>query len=865
MSQVGGSPAHTRAAREPSRAQAAFLLAHIGFGVSHGVGCVLVRPYTGNLITVRVMGELPVQLQHRLTQQSVRPPRAVTLVRSGGNWQADMLQMMECYSRTWGGDGNGLAACSGNWDVAEPFWPLLGALDPDHWVYFQPNRRSLQLSDPTAYEAMLAGDIARFVDDLGWTEPNAREFLESEDYLSRQHPGSFPTALDERIRRWFAPLSSPHMAIRGPYTADEPPPSGLVDMCQLTHRPVQSTVFDAGSYPPCVQLLIGARTGGIAPGHQALLEEGGNWTLRTIAVDDQNLSAALEFAWSGHLDPLYRPAATGVVRGDLDDEGLLGETPLAQSRLGCKWMTKIRPGLNNEPAVVICGDTADDFCYAFTRQRVVGNTYWLPTGPDIADQGLGRTFRETLARVLNKYYRRPAENRPILLSSLTMSLNDLASVLELMQRTIWGGYINSGAAGGGLSVSVCAAADLASVRDLVLLDQEHVGDMRYEPFTGAEHATALQILQPSVARGRSPDSYRWQVDVLVPDHILPVRWCLDTLISDQQFHWAVRSSTAGTSVDSHGRPFQFGGSPLSQMLVQVRLRFPPASDVFAALLGDAGTLHESDKGRYNHRMIELWGSFATLAADLQKRPTRQLLGSWASDKVSGDLGRIHQGRKYLRLQDVMNITGLHIDQARDLVDGYLTRKIIARGLVLRCALCAGTVFYRLEDLGPGFRCQRCRQQNQVTAGTWSGPREPQWFYALDEVVFQAIKANAQVPILALARLKARARSFLYMHEAVVTAHGLPDLEVDLWAIVDGQIVLGEAKKSHLLEKTDREEKSRCKALRALAEAITADQFVMATASSEWGTRTRSNVSNLISPTVPVQWMHDLDEFAPQSS
>jgi hypothetical protein len=78
-------------------------------------------------------------------------------------------------------------------------------------------------------------------------------------------------------------------------------------------------------------------------------------------------------------------------------------------------------------------------------------------------------------------------------------------------------------------------------------------------------------------------------------------------------------------------------------------------------------------------------------------------------------------------------------------------------------------------------------------------------------------------------------------------------------------VIGEAKKSQLLEKTDRGEKNRCRALHALAEAITADQFVMATASSGWGTRTRGNVSNLISPIVPIQWMHNLDEFAPQSS
>jgi hypothetical protein len=414
-------------------------------------------------------------LQFRLTQQSVRPPRAVTLVRSADNWQVDLLQMMECYSRTWGGDGNGLAACSPNWELPAPFWPLLSGFDPDHWVYFQRTRRSLQLSDPDAYEALLAADVARFVNDLGWAEPDARESLASDDYLSGSDPDHFPTALDERIRRWFAPLSSPHMAIRGPYTADEPPPPGLVDMCKLTYRPDRTTILDTSSLPLSIQLLISARAGGLAPSHRRYLADGRNSTLRTRKVDDQNLTLALELAWAGHIDPIYRPTAA---QDGLAAEHLLDEVPLGQSRLGCKWMTKLRPGLEREPAVVICGDTAEDFCYAFTRQRVVGNTYWMPMEPDFADQELGKVLRETLARALHSHYRRPAGNRLILLSSLSIAVDDLPRMVELLQRTVWGGLFNNHEPGGGLTVDVCGPAELAAVRDVALLDQEHFGDIR---------------------------------------------------------------------------------------------------------------------------------------------------------------------------------------------------------------------------------------------------------------------------------------------------------------------------------------------------------------------------------------------------
>jgi hypothetical protein len=251
------------------------------------------------------MVEVQAQLRHPLTQHSVRPPRAVTLISSDGDWRADALRMLECYSRTSGGDGNGLAACSRNWEVPEPFWALLRALDPDHWAYFQRTRRGLRLADRATYKELLTRDLARLVAD-GWAEDRAREFLESDDHLSGPREGPLPTALDQRIRRWFAPLASPHVAIRGPYKADEPPPSGLVDMCQLTYRPEQTAVLDTGRWPLSIQLLLATRTGILGPAHRAHLEAGGGWAEETIIVDDGDLPDALELAWTGQVDQIHK-------------------------------------------------------------------------------------------------------------------------------------------------------------------------------------------------------------------------------------------------------------------------------------------------------------------------------------------------------------------------------------------------------------------------------------------------------------------------------------------------------------------------------------------------------------------------------
>jgi hypothetical protein len=202
------------------------------------------------------------------------------------------------------------------------------------------------------------------------------------------------------------------------------------------------------------------------------------------------------------------------------------------------------------------------------------------------------------------------------------------------------------------------------------------------------------------------------------------------------------------------------------------------------------------------------GGLSELAKDLQPGAPWNVLALWVSESPSDDIWRI-QGRNYLRLEDVEHVSALPTNAVRELLDRYLHRSIATRGLILKCVLCARTSFYRLEDLGPGFRCERCRLVNEILRMNWKGGEEPQWFYAVDEVVYQGLTANIHVPVLALAALSKSTRSFLHMPEAVVHRPDHDDIEVDIWAVVDGRIVIGEAKKSDQLETSDRREKKRC--------------------------------------------------------
>ncbi|MEU3441758.1 hypothetical protein ABZ755_15290 [Streptomyces griseoincarnatus] len=751
--------------------------------------------------------------------------------------------MMECYARTWGGDGHGLIACSPEWEVAEPFWRLAEAFDADHWAVFARTGRGLQMSDPQAYEAQLASHVEGWSRENDVDEAQARRMLEPQ-LLSSGAGMVAPRELGDRIRRRMAPLASAQVAVTAEFRADEAPPHRLVDMCGLTFQPERITGLDVDGLPPAVQLLVAARAGLVAPGHLARLRERGEVDHATVPVDREDLAPVLRYAWTG------RPE-TGA---GFTQQEFLDDMPLAQSRLGCSWFTTFDADADSEPLVVICGDSAEDFCYAYTRRRVVGDAHWLPVGPDIED--LSPQLHTELMQLLYDLAVPPVSARPLLLSSLTLDEDQLHEVRDQLLATPWGRMAASGSPGR-LDVQVCAPADLPVRRRLHLLDKAHVGDTLHEPFLGTDQARNVEIPLPSEAAGTQPDSCRWQVDVLDPKAVLPARWALNDVITADGTSWGVRSSTSGISIDSHGRIFTVTGTSLAQLLVQVRLRLPTARQVFSTLLARAGvTLEESDKGRYTRRMIELWGDFAALAADLKEGPAANLLSGWIS---AGKMpGRVYQDRKYLTLTDVRTITGGSEEGARQLLDGYLQRSIATRGLLLTCGQCVGTAFYRLEDIGANFRCQRCRQHNPIVRSAWKGQElEPQWYYGLDEVAYQGLRSNVQVPILALAALAEPAHSFQHMPEAVVRRDGYPDLEVDLWAIVDGRIVIGEAKISDRLEQTKHAEARRCAALKGLIDELSADEFVMATTGSAWDRRTETLVNEKIAPAAMVTWLTNL--------
>lgn len=172
--------------------------------------------------------------------------------------------------------------------------------------------------------------------------------------------------------------------------------------------------------------------------------------------------------------------------------------------------------------------------------------------------------------------------------------------------------------------------------------------------------------------------------------------------------------------------------------------------------------------------------------------------------------------------------------ADELPDGVIKlfkKGLVERGVKLKCDSCSFVSWYPAEDLGQGFKCNRCYKSQVCTSN-------PLWLYKLPEVTYQGFFNNMEVPLLALNYLKKMSKHYF---------EWIPDLDVwydnkpsniDIACIVDGKLFLGEAKIGDDIEKRQFE------FYKNLCERISPDGIVFATSKVKWNPSTIGFIEKL---------------------
>jgi hypothetical protein len=281
-----------------------------------------------------------------------------------------------------------------------------------------------------------------------------------------------------------------------------------------------------------------------------------------------------------------------------------------------------------------------------------------------------------------------------------------------------------------------------------------------------------------------------------------------------------------------------GGASVEGRLAQPLLRLPSAERIFAELAAKHDArVQRSEAGHRSATATGLWGSPTAIAADLTGDVRRLLDAFIPPPSTRGDYGDGYaiRGDGFLTVRHAAQVLGADEHQARDVLDRLLAIKVLRRGLLLYCERCRTQAFYPIGAVGEdGFACLICGYPSLLARGRWyEKEAEPAWNYALDQVVRNLLKMHGDIPLLAATRLASGKRSVLWAPELLIEPRDGNTAELDLCVILDGEIVIGEAKSNSRLRAGRKGTAKAAQDLVRVAQLLSADQIVLATAMPAW--------------------------------
>jgi hypothetical protein len=168
------------------------------------------------------------------------------------------------------------------------------------------------------------------------------------------------------------------------------------------------------------------------------------------------------------------------------------------------------------------------------------------------------------------------------------------------------------------------------------------------------------------------------------------------------------------------------------------------------LAPEAWTFAVSDKGAYARQSALLFGGVDGFVEALRDPVRRGILDAYLVPREVEGLGLFidERGRRFLTYSDIERLVG---NASSDVLARLTAQNVLQRGHVLKCEHCRGTSFYTLGH-DERFRCFRCYTEQQATPFSWLGTAEPAFRYGIAEVVYQFLRANGELPLLAVVDL-----------------------------------------------------------------------------------------------------------------
>lgn len=783
------------------------------------------------------------QLEYVAANVTVRSPRALLLVPCDNRWGARVRVAMECFSQTWGGSGHALLPVVDG-QVPKLFRPLVRAFDPDWLCVWQRSIRDETEADPAARHEWLSATAKR----MGVPVDEARALLDRDGVLDEPFEWAEGQAAADVVARWCAPHrqhGSSHVHPFAPSARTAKPLCDLEDLARSDIGDRMTVRLDCDAWAQeDLRLGVDARFGRLSSAATKRLAASGlqSYVLPAEPVDLKALAESIVIGrhlpgWSLHArwQAHHGLAATGEPPTAFSGDQLADLCPMALATTGL--VSASNGGL--APSAIVVGDDPQAFFVALLLDRLLQSATWLKASS--LDTDYGQAVISAAERGLRRGSRLPTINRLFIIDDFDAdAAKQLASLVDTQNehRRVPEPQVKS-----------LAQLSFHATRFLVDpdLDRRIAVPVEKDADHGLDTAAPIDTPQPTMVRGASAESLVWQVDVRIAGHDTASRSLLSTddlaIARGEVSDLKVRPSRYGLSYESHDMGLVLAGWGLHQMLARPRLRIPPVSDVFRRLHAQAGvTLDRSDAGDLTAGALVMWRDLPSAAADL-RGPVRRLLYGFRSDQA-----RVVHGQGYLHYELCQELVE-DDDVVRKAVDRFCEAGVLHRGFLLGCSRCGWHAFYRLGSVtSRSFDCVRCASPTALRQESWTGGHEPWWYYDLDQVVRALLEKNNDVVLLALDALRTMSRrSFGWMHETALYWADTSKLfaEIDVLALLDGQVVVGEAKKADHLsrQRTAKAEAAEVAGYVTAAKRIDADVLVFATAADKWSTSTMAAIES----------------------
>lgn len=359
-------------------------------------------------------------------------------------------------------------------------------------------------------------------------------------------------------------------------------------------------------------------------------------------------------------------------------------------------------------------------------------------------------------------------------------------------------------------------------------------EIRREHTTTSEDEFVMPVRRPSSFELVYPRRYqRWVMDLrIVRDEAIGTEgFILPSLSYLAEIMTPVRTARLRPRIVGEVFSFQVTSAPIDEY---VRLRIPSDWEVIQMMFSQAGyRIGLSDQGKYMNRTLSLFGGLDRLSNLLRDGRIIAILDMFLKHHHTGE-GATDSSkyRRELTLDTMSNVAiSLLSHKSRKKKEetyqfvGKLLKELmeigaVHSGYILNCTHCNFEEWYPIDEVAETFRCRRC-------LATQIRPPSPSIFFRLNEALYQAYLNNFTVPTLVLDVLNnSSSGSYNFTPQIKLDAMDTHSPEVDIVAICDGTLTIGEAKS------TNKITRKQIGTLESTAFRVKAQHIVFATSNRD---------------------------------